>query len=147
MRRGSREGARLPWRAMAGLVAALAALAAGGCRKDVVVPCPIFSPMALTVSPQTAKMSPGDSVVFRGLVTGGFSEPYSCGGMTYQPTPRAVTWTTSNASVASIVRSTDSTAVIRAAGAGTATVLATAVVDATMKGAALVSVDPHVPAP
>ncbi len=121
----------------------IVAIAAGACNEkhgccyDVVCPPPP-GPITVTVSPASATVAVGDTARFTVLVAPDYPDP--CTGKVEHHS-RAVTWSVSNGAVGTVVATPDSNAVIvRGLGAGTASVIAERVADASAKGAGLLVV-------
>jgi hypothetical protein len=87
---------------------------------------------SVTVTPQSASMNVGDKVTFAASVDAGA-----------RITNRTVTWSSSNAAVATVDAATGAATAVAA---GTASIIAKSVADPTVQGAAVVSVAAGVPA-
>lgn len=112
--------------ALLGLALGLAAFGAG-CKDTTTLEIPPTPPppIVVTVTPQQLELEVGGSAILAASVTGGAATD-----------AKTVTWSTSDASVASV----DGTGKVTAVGAGVATVTATSTADAASKGAAAVTV-------
>ena len=109
------------------LVAALsvAGLTACGDKVNVTQPPPDSAVTAVTVTPSSQNMNVGDKVTLVATVVAG-----------PQQTNRNVTWTSSDATVASV----DNAGVVTANKGGVATIIATSVANSAVKGNAVITV-------
>lgn len=126
-----RTRARLIGRIMVmALIGIGVAAVTGACAdKPIVVACPLM--LSVTVLPASYTIPVGDTAAYTVTVS-----EVVCS----TPSSHKVTWSVSNPAVGRIVRSTDSTVVLVATGAGQASVGATSVEDANVKSAGLLTV-------
>ena len=107
-----------------------------GCSGDEVMP--FCQPSTIQVSPGTFTIVRGHSATFQARMTP------DCHG---NPSKQQFTWKVSRETVATIESTTDTTVVLAGRALGVIDLIATAVTDTTVKGAAVVVVEGGTPAP